>query len=194
MEQITLYLASNNAHKVLEINQILGQNFIIKTLADLNHTTELPETGTTFYHNSAQKAQLIYDIYGVNVLADDSGLEIVALDGQPGVDSAHYAGPERSHQANIDLVLANLKGIENRDAQFIAVISLIYNGQLHQFEGTIQGSIRLEQSGVGGFGYDPIFEPKGFDITFAEMPQELKNQMSHRKNALLKLEEFFAKK
>jgi XTP/dITP diphosphohydrolase len=191
MEKTTIYLATNNAHKVQEIMQIIGDGFELKTLADLNHTTELPETGNTFYQNSAQKAQLIHDTYGVNVMADDSGLEIEALNGRPGVDSAHYAGPQRSHAHNMALVLDEMKGVANRNAQFTAVISLIYNGFLHQFEGTVQGSIRLEKTGTDGFGYDPIFEPKGYNITFAEMTAEQKNTVSHRKNALLKLEAFF---
>jgi len=182
-----LCFATNNAHKLEEIQTILGDRFDLLSLKDINCTDELPETGDTLEANSLQKAQYLYDHYQVNCFADDSGLEVYALGGEPGVDSAHYAGPKRIHADNVQLLLKNLASKYDRSAQFRTVITLILNGEISQFEGLIKGRIISELRGSEGFGYDPIFVPEGHETTFAEMSLTEKGKMSHRARAFEKL-------
>ncbi|MBC7409840.1 MAG: non-canonical purine NTP diphosphatase [Arcicella sp.] len=185
-----LCFATNNAHKLEEIQAILGDSFELLSLKDINCTKELPETGNTLEANSLQKAQYLYDHYQVNCFADDSGLEVHAIGGEPGVDSAHYAGPQRSHSDNINLLLKNLTDKNDRSAQFRTVITLIQNGKVSQFEGSIKGQIISELRGNEGFGYDPVFVPEGYKTTFAEMSLTEKGKISHRAKAFGKLVAF----
>jgi XTP/dITP diphosphohydrolase len=194
MEKIEICLASNNAHKIVELQQMLGDTFLIKTMKDIGCEDEIEEYGTTFEQNSRIKADYIFDKFGVNVISDDSGLEVEALDNRPGVYSARYAGQPTNHQANIKKLLLELQDKENRKAKFRAVITLILNGEHHIFEGEISGKILTEQRGTDGFGYDPVFVPNGYETTFAELPAMLKNQMSHRADAVDKLLAFLTKK
>lgn len=187
-----LIFASNNQHKVDEIQAIAGSNFILKSLNDIFCFDEIPETGRTFEANAGQKSRFIYDRFHINCFADDSGLEIDALNGEPGVNSAHYSG-SRDFDKNMQLVLLNLESKTDRQARFKTVISLILNGEEHLFEGAIEGKITITISGTKGFGYDPIFIPDGYDKTFAEMAAEEKNQISHRAVAVRKMVEFLRK-
>ena len=187
-----LCFATNNAHKLEEIQAILGNSFELISLKETGCKEELPETGNTLEANSLQKAQYLYDHYQVNCFADDSGLEVQALGGEPGVDSAHYAGPQRSHADNVNLLLKNLADKTNRSAQFRTVITLIQNGETTQFEGSIEGQIIGELRGTQGFGYDPIFVPDGNTTTFAEMSLAEKGKISHRTKAFEKLVEFLS--
>ena len=189
-----LCFATNNAHKLEEIQAILGDSFELLSLKDLNCTEELPETGNTLEANSLQKAQYLYDHYQVNCFADDSGLEVHSLGGEPGVDSAHYAGPQRSHADNVNLLLKNLSDTTDRSAQFRTVITLIQNGEVSQFEGIIKGQIITDLRGSAGFGYDPIFVPEGYTATFAEMSLTEKGKISHRAKAFGKLVAFLDSK
>jgi XTP/dITP diphosphohydrolase len=182
-----LCFATNNAHKITEVQQLLGGSFEIVGLQAIGCTEELPETQDTLEGNSAQKARFVYQNYGINCFADDTGLEIEALRGEPGVHSAHYAGPERDSQANMAKVLGNLTGIENRQAQFRTIITLILDDQEYAFEGIASGTITEIPSGQAGFGYDPIFVPQGHKQSFAEMTLKEKNQISHRAKAIRKL-------
>lgn len=184
-----LIFASNNQHKVNEIQAIAGSNFILKSLNDIFCFDEIPETGRTFEANAGQKSRFIYDRFHINCFADDSGLEIDALNGDPGVYSAHYSG-SRDFDKNMQLVLLNLEGKTDRQARFKTVISLILNGEEHLFEGAIEGKITTTVSGTKGFGYDPIFIPDGYDVTFAEMAAEEKNLISHRGVAVRKMIEY----
>jgi XTP/dITP diphosphohydrolase len=187
-----LCFATNNPHKLQEIQAILGDGFELLSLKDINCTEELPETGSTIEANSLEKAQYVYDHYQVDCFADDSGLEVDALNGEPGVDSAHYAGPQRSHADNINLLLQNLGNQTNRNARFKTVITLVQKGEVHQFEGIIDGKILTNKKGTEGFGYDPVFMPEGFDRTFAEMSLDEKGQISHRARAFQKLITFLS--
>jgi len=185
-----LVFVTNNAHKIEEVAAKIGSSFDILGLAGIGFTDDIEETGTTFHANASIKSQTIYQKYKLNCFGDDSGLEVAALNNEPGVYSARYAGEHGDHDANIDKVLRNLEGKTDRRARFITVISLIFEGQEHFFEGTVAGTIRRERSGAKGFGYDPIFQPDGYDITFAEMNLEEKNNISHRAKALEKMAEF----
>ena len=185
-----LCFATNNAHKLEEIQAILGDSFELISLAETGCKEELPETGNTLEANSLQKAQYLCENYHINCFADDSGLEVQALNGEPGVDSAHYAGLQRSHADNVNLLLKNLVGKTNRSAKFRTVITLIQNGEITQFEGNIKGLIINESRGTEGFGYDPIFVPEGYETTFAEMSLEEKGKISHRARAFEKLVAF----
>lgn len=182
-----LVFATNNRHKLDEVSTKLNGAIQLLTLNDIGCHDDIEETGTTFKANASIKSHHVYAEYKLNCFGDDSGLEIDALNGEPGVYSARYAGAHGNHAANISKVLDNLKGETNRKARFRTVISLIWNGEEHFFEGTVEGSIRQELSGSGGFGYDPIFEPEGYDITFAEMSMEEKNAISHRAKAMERL-------
>lgn len=179
-----LILATNNRHKLEEVAQMTGNKIDLLTLADIGFTGDIDETGSTFTENALIKSRFIYDRYNVNCFADDSGLEIYALNGEPGVYSARYSGVHGDHDANMDKVLKNLQGVHNRSARFRTVISLIWDGKEYFFEGTVEGTIRQERAGNGGFGYDPIFEPLGHTVTFAQMSLEEKNAISHRARAL----------
>ncbi|MCF8323394.1 MAG: RdgB/HAM1 family non-canonical purine NTP pyrophosphatase [Leadbetterella sp.] len=194
MEKIEICLASNNTHKIVELQQMLGDTFLIKTMKDIGCEDDIEEYGTTFEQNSRIKADYIHNLYGLNVIADDSGLEVEALGNRPGVYSARYAGEPTNHQANIEKLLLELDGIENRKARFRTVITLILDNKNYAFEGEVSGKITMELRGDEGFGYDPVFVPDGFEKTFAEMPAALKNQISHRANAITRLLEYLKTK
>jgi XTP/dITP diphosphohydrolase len=185
-----LVFATNNRHKLEEVATKIKGEFKLLTLNDIGCTDDIEETGTTFKENASIKSHYIYQKYKLNCFGDDSGLEIDALNGEPGVYSARYAGEHGNHAANISKVLQNLTGETNRKARFRTVISLIWNGEEHFFDGTVEGQIRIDTSGTAGFGYDPIFEPDGYNITFAEMSLEQKNSISHRARAMDQLISF----
>ncbi|WP_430812723.1 MULTISPECIES: non-canonical purine NTP diphosphatase [unclassified Carboxylicivirga] len=185
-----LVFATNNQHKLDEIQVLLGQHIKVLSLMDIGCSDEIPETGYTLEANALQKARYIYDRYGMNCFADDTGLEIDALNGAPGVYSARYAGPARDAEANMTKVLQELEGAVNRKARFRTVMALIIDGKFHQFEGCVEGDILSEQTGHAGFGYDPIFQPESYNMSFAEMPLEEKNKISHRGRAVVKLVDF----
>ncbi len=180
----TLYFASGNKNKLEEISKIIPESFILKSLADLGFTGDIPETADTLEGNALLKAQFVSDKYRVNCFADDTGLEIEALDGRPGVFSARYAGPGCSADDNINKVLAELDGMENRKARFRTVIASIIDGKINYSEGVVNGKITMDRMGDKGFGYDPIFIPDGFEISFAQMSMDEKNEISHRGRAL----------
>jgi len=190
--KIKLCFASNNAHKIEEIQAILGEKFEILTLNQIGCTEDLAETQATIEGNSLQKAQYIWENYHTNCFADDSGLEVDALNGEPGVYSARYAGEHGNHAKNMEKLLKNLQGITNRAAQFKSVITLILAGEIHQFEGIVRGKIIDQKRGSQGFGYDPLFVPDGYNRTFAEMSLAEKNPISHRGFAVEKLVKFLA--
>ncbi len=185
-----LVLATNNRHKLEEVARMTGDKIELLTLADIGFTGDIDETGSTFAENALIKSRFIFDRYNINCFADDSGLEIDALNGEPGVYSARYAGVHGDHDANMDKVLRNMEGETNRSARFRTVIALIWEGQEHFFEGAVEGIIRHERAGNGGFGYDPIFEPLGHTVTFAQMSMDEKNAISHRARALGSLVKF----
>lgn len=184
-----VYFATNNEHKVSEVQSILGDTFDIKSLKELGCTEDIPETGVTFEENAKQKTDYLVDHYQVSCFADDSGLEVDALDLEPGVYSARYAGT-RDMDQNIALLLNKLAGKENRTARFRTVISLNLEGQQYFFDGSIEGKIIDQLRGENGFGYDPIFVPDGYSETFAEMSLQQKNEISHRSIAVEKLAGF----
>lgn len=184
-----LVFATNNAHKLEEVKAMLGAEFDLLSLADIACTADIPETGNTFEQNAQQKSDYIVTHFNMDCFADDSGLEIEALDGEPGVDSAHYSGT-RDMAQNIALVLEKLGENQYRAARFRTVISLSIGGEQYFFDGAVDGSIISNQRGVAGFGYDPIFIPKGYQETFAEMSAEQKNKISHRAVAVAKLATF----
>ena len=187
-----LVFASGNEHKVYEVAKKLGGSIPLKGLHDIGCTTDLPETSDTLEGNARQKARYVWEHFGVNCFADDTGLEVFALNMAPGVYSARYAGGQRSSTDNMRLLLENLKNQSDRSARFRTVICLILEGEEYLFEGTVQGTIRHEPSGTDGFGYDPVFEPSGYAITFAEMSVEEKNIISHRGKAIAALRDFLA--
>lgn len=184
--------ATNNAKKIEEVKAALGSEFEIVSLQQIGCFEELPETGDTLDHNAFQKARFVKDNYGVDCFADDTGLEVEALQGAPGVYSARFAGEPRSDVRNIDLLLEKMKGESNRKARFRTVIALIMEGQEYAFEGTAEGEILDQKIGNGGFGYDPVFRPMGFEKTFAELSLEEKNQISHRGKAVKNLISFLS--
>lgn len=184
-----LILATHNNHKAREFQDILPQ-YSVKTLADLGHDEEIEETATDLEGNSLLKAKTIFKRYGYVVISDDSGLEVNALNGAPGVYSARYAGEPRNDQRNTEKLLYKLQGASNRKAQFRTVITLMSPGNSFQFEGIVSGTIAESPRGEAGFGYDPVFVPKGYQQTFAELPADLKNKISHRANAIEKLLHF----
>ena len=184
-----LILATHNNHKAREFQDILPQ-YSVKTLADLGHDEEIEETATDLEGNSLIKAKTIFKRYGYVVISDDSGLEVNALNGAPGVYSARYAGEPRNDQRNTEKLLYKLQGASNRKAQFRTVITLMSPGNSFQFEGIVSGTIAESPRGEAGFGYDPVFVPKGYQQTFAELPADLKNKISHRANAIEKLLHF----
>ena len=215
-----IVFATNNQHKLQEVRQILGDSIEVLSLSDIGCDVDIPETGTTLEENARQKAQYIWDHYHISVFADDTGLEVEALGGEPGVFSARYAAvkyvaTESSHteqppqphdsEANMTVLLRELGENNNRRARVRTVIALILKKdvcpcgctsikQEYLFEGIVNGEIMRERSGVGGFGYDPIFRPDGYDKTFGELPAEVKNQISHRARATQKLADFLLKK
>ena len=205
-----IVFATNNQHKLDEIRSILGDNIEVLSLKDIGCDVDIPETGQTLEENALQKAQYIYDYYHMSVFADDTGLEVEALNGAPGIYSARYAsmvdGSSISHdsEANMSCLLKELGENNNRKARFRTVIALILKKdicpcgctsikEIHQFEGIVEGEIIRERRGGEGFGYDPIFQPDGYDKTFAELGMDIKNHISHRARAVQKLAEFLLK-
>ncbi|MDN3586944.1 non-canonical purine NTP diphosphatase [Pedobacter aquatilis] len=184
-----LVFATNNQHKTEEIRAALNGKYEVLNLQDIGCDTDIPETADTFDGNATLKSTYVVEHYNIDCFADDSGLEIEALNNEPGVFSARYSG-SRDSSENIQLVLRKMQGLKNRKARFKTVISLMQNGTNHLFEGVINGTIREELSGTNGFGYDPIFQPDGYDITFAEMDLLKKNEISHRALALQKMVAF----
>jgi len=185
-----LVFATNNAHKLSEVTDILGDSFIVKGLKAINCIDELPEEQATLEGNALQKARFVHDNYQVDCFADDTGLEVEALNGEPGVYSARYAGEACIASNNMDKLLGNLEGITNRRARFRTVIALILDGKETLFEGFVEGKILTVRKGDAGFGYDPIFQPDGYDTSFAEMESSLKNTISHRALAVKRLVEY----
>ena len=188
-----IVFATNNQHKLSEIRQILGDSIEVLSLKDIGCDVDIPETGTTLEANALQKAQYIYDNYHIDVFADDTGLEVDALNGAPGVYSARYAGDAHDSEANMTKLLNELGENNNRRARFRTVIALIQQGEVHEFEGIVGGQIIRERKGEEGFGYDPIFQPDGYDQTFAELGLDIKNQISHRARATAKLADYLLK-
>ncbi len=195
----TLVFASNNAHKLEEIRAILGDKYEVKSLKDIGCEVDIPETGTTFRENALQKASYVKEYFGFDCFADDSGLQVEALDGEPGVYSARYATKNGvqfeggKDDANMDVLLNKMANEENRKACFRTSIALIYQGETHFFDGVVEGRIIREKRGNGGFGYDPLFIPDGYDKTFAELGNEVKNGISHRARAVALLADFLTK-
>ncbi len=187
---IKLIFATNNQHKVIEILSVIGNQFNIVTLKEAGIDIDIPEPFDTLAANATKKSTTIHQLTQENCFSEDTGLEITALNGEPGVKSARYAGDGRNFQDNIDKVLYNLSGKSNRSARFRTVISLIIDNNEHLFEGICEGKILDTQSGVGGFGYDPIFMPDGATKSFAEMTIEEKNKYSHRQKAVTQLLHF----
>lgn len=182
--------ATNNAKKIEEVKAALGNDFQIVSLQDIGCFNELPETGDTLDHNAFEKARFVKTHFGVDCFADDTGLEVDALDGAPGVFSGRFAGEPRSDERNIDLLLEKMQGKMDRKARFRTVIALLLEGSEFAFEGKAEGEIIFERIGVGGFGYDPVFKPMGFDQTFAELSLTEKNEISHRGKAVKALISF----
>ena len=189
-----IVFATNNTHKLEELRSILSGKYHVLGLTDIGFHDDIPETGDTLAENASIKSQHIFDEFQIDCFSDDTGLEVYALDGSPGVYSARYAGENCSYEQNVDKLLHELKGVEKRTARFETVVSLILDGNEYQFEGKVEGTITKEKQGVKGFGYDPIFLPDGYKQTFAEMPAELKNKISHRGKAVAKLVDFLNKK
>ena len=189
-----IVFATNNPNKLAEIRQLMPKGIVILSLKDINCLEELPETSETLEDNAAQKAFYVFDNYGQNCFADDTGLEIDALDGRPGVYSARYAGLECKPEDNIQKILEEMKGEMNRDASFRTIISLVIDGKEFQFEGEVEGQIIPEKWGKKGFGYDPIFLADGHEKSFAQMSMEEKGAISHRGLAVKKLIQFLEKR
>lgn len=185
-----LIFATNNSHKLSEVQALLEDAFTLVTLRESGITEDIPETADTLEGNALQKARYVYEKTGCNCFADDTGLEVEALDGAPGVHSARYATDGHDFAANNRLLLKNLEGVEDRSARFRTVIALIFGGKEYLFEGIVEGRIATEQSGTEGFGYDPLFVPSGEIITFAQMSADAKNAISHRGRAVAKLVNF----
>lgn len=187
-----LVFATNNSHKLQEVSKIIGDNLELVNLHAINCYEDIPETADTLEGNALLKARYIKEHYGFDCFADDTGLEVEALNNAPGVYSARYAGPEHDAQANMRKLLCELEGKENRKARFRTVIALILDGKEYLFDGIINGVITAEKKGESGFGYDPIFMPDGYTQTFAELGDDIKNTISHRALAVHKLAEFLS--
>ena len=187
-----LVFATNNAHKLAEVSAIVGQGLMIVPLREINCEEDIPETADTLEGNALQKARYVKEHYDYDCFADDTGLEVDALNNAPGVYTARYAGPEHDSDANMRKLLSVMDGMENRKARFRTVIALILEGKEHLFEGIVNGSITREKRGNTGFGYDPIFIPEGQERTFAELGEEIKNTISHRARAVGKLAVFLS--
>lgn len=189
-----LVFATNNAHKLKEIRAILGNSIEILSLADIHCHADIPETADTLEGNARQKSRYVYEHYGLDCFADDTGLEVESLGGAPGVYSARYAdGQGHDSQANMNKLLKEMEEKNNRKAQFRTIISLIEKGEERQFEGIVKGQITKEKRGESGFGYDPIFQPDGYDTTFAELGSDIKNRISHRARAVAALCDYLTK-
>lgn len=189
-----IIFATNNNHKLEEVRTLLSDSFEVLSLKDINCTEDIPETGTTLEENALLKARYVKEKFGFDCFADDTGLEVIALNNEPGVYSARYAGEAKDATNNMHKVLHKLQNQENRLAQFRTVIALIYEEKEYLFDGIIVGSITDAPKGESGFGYDPIFKPDGYDITFAQMDITEKNKISHRGLAISKLYNFFKQK
>ncbi len=185
-----LIFATGNAHKLREAREMLGDKFQLKSLIDIGCSEDIPETSNSIEGNALQKARYVFDHFGIDCFAEDTGLEVDSLNGEPGIFSARYAGEAKNAEANMDLLLKKMEAVENRRAQFRTVIALILEGKEYTFEGVAIGDIRRSRSGSGGFGYDPIFQPDGFHHTFAELSASEKNAVSHRGQAIQKLIRF----
>lgn len=186
----TIVFATGNAHKLAEVQAVLGDDFRLVTAAQAGIAEDIPETGSTLEQNASQKSHYLYERLGIDCFADDTGLEVDALGGAPGVHSARYATDGHDFAANNRLLLKNMDGLSDRRARFRTVISLILDGREYMFEGRVEGRIAEAESGQGGFGYDPLFVPEGSNVSFAEMTAEEKNEISHRGRAVRKLAEF----
>ena len=182
-----IVFATNNLHKLTEIREIIGDKFKILSLSEIGCNEDIPETASTLEGNAEIKARYVKEHYGYDCFADDTGREVEALNGAPGVISARYAGEAHDSQANMDLLLKNMRCEENRNARFRTVIALLVNDELTLIDGIVEGEIMLEREGEGGFGYDPIFKPIESEFTFAQMSSEEKNKISHRGRATAKL-------
>lgn len=189
----TLVFATNNLHKLEEVRHIASEKVRIVSLSEINCHDDIPETADTLEGNALIKARYIRDHYGCDCFADDTGLEVEALGNAPGVYSARYAGPGHDAEANIQKLLLQMEGKTNRKARFRTVVALILDGQEHLFEGVINGEITTEKQGDSGFGYDPVFRPDGYALTFAELGNDIKNRISHRALAVSKLADFLSK-
>lgn len=187
-----IVFATNNQHKLEEISAILGDRFEIVSLAEINCFDDIPETADTLEGNALQKARFVKEKFGYDCFADDTGLEIEALNNAPGVYSARYAGPARSSEDNMNKALEELKDKANRKARFRTVIALILDGKEYLFDGIVNGSIATEKKGAEGFGYDPIFVPEGYCESFAQLGADVKNKISHRARATAQLADFLA--
>lgn len=185
-----LVFATHNEHKLNEVQRMLPKEITLLTLDEIGCFEDIPETSNTIEGNAIQKALYIKEKYGYDTFADDTGLEVAALDNAPGVYSARYAGEAKDDEANIDLLLANMKGKQERQAQFKTIFALCLGEDLHTFEGIVRGEITHERKGEGGFGYDAVFLPEGYTDTFAQMSADQKNSISHRGRALQKLSAF----
>ncbi len=188
-----LIFATNNPHKLEEVSQIVGDRFELLSLKDIGCDTDIPETADTLEGNALLKAEYIYKNYHLDCFADDTGLEIEALDNAPGVYSARYAGEGKNSEDNMRKVLEKLQGVTNRKARFRTSVVLILDGKTSYFDGIINGVITESKRGETGFGYDPVFQPDGYENTFAELGAEVKNRISHRAAAIRKLSEFLNK-
>lgn len=188
-----LVFATNNKHKLEEISRMLGERFEIVSLEEIGCCEDIPEDYETLQENALAKARYVKEHYGLDCFADDTGLEVEALDNRPGVYSARYAGPDKDSQANMQKVLEEMKGMTNRKARFRTVIALLLNGKEYCFEGEVQGEILEVRQGAAGFGYDPVFRPLGYQESFAEMDMEEKNKISHRGKAVQELVGFLEK-
>ena len=193
-------MATNNAHKLEEVKQILGDEFLVKGLAEIGCHEDIPETADTLEGNALQKARYVYEHYGVACFADDTGLEVTALDGEPGVYTARFGamngyGESHDADANIQCLLDKMEEAEDRRARFRTVVALVMNGEEHLFEGIVEGEILVQKVGESGFGYDPVFAPiEAGGLSFAQMPAEEKNAISHRGRAIMKLVDFLKNK
>lgn len=187
---MNLVFATQNKNKALEIQALMPEGVTIQTLGDIGCTTDIPENADTLQGNAELKAKYVVENYGVACFADDTGLEVEALDMRPGVYSARYAGDQKNDADNIQKLLTELSGVSNRKAQFRTAICLILDGKTYHFEGKVEGAIRMEEIGGNGFGYDPVFEPENLGVTFAEMSRDEKNKCSHRARAFEKMIQF----
>jgi XTP/dITP diphosphohydrolase len=189
MQQLLVF-ATQNKNKAIEINALLEGRFDVRSLIDLGYPDDIPETGDTLEANALIKARYVFKLFGKNCFADDTGLEVDALSGAPGVYSARYAGAHKNAADNINLVLQKLKNSTNRKAHFRTVIALIWEGKEYSFEGIVKGEISTEKSGTDGFGYDPVFKPENSKLTFAQMTLREKNLISHRARAFAQMKDF----
>lgn len=189
-----IVFATNNKHKLQEVAHLFHDKVELMSLNDIDCHDDIPETADTLEGNALQKARYVYEKFGIDCFADDTGLEVEALNNEPGVYSARYAGEQKNSQDNMNKLLLNLEKKDNRKARFRTVIALILDGKEYIFEGEVKGWIEKDKRGVEGFGYDPIFKPEGYDKTFAELSLDVKNKISHRGRAVAKLTDFLLNK